>query len=296
MAVIAFVGFGELAGRLADGVARSRRHELRAFLRRPATPGSPRDKRLTQANVIRCAALSDAISGADAVLAAVPATAQPETAEQCAPLLAPGALYIDLASATPEAKRDAAERIARRGGSYVDAAVLGTVLTSGFAVPILASGPGANEFQSLMAPEGLNISTLDRPAGDAALVKLLRGIYLKGRDALIVEMMLTARRYGVDDTVAASIDGPGERVPFPALADRVLRSLAVHAERRATELEASSELVRAAGLDPTFTGAGARTLQAIADLGLAEAFAGERPDDAEAVLQALDARSGSRAG
>lgn len=293
MAVIAFVGFGELAGQLAEGIARSRRHELRAFLRRSPPPGSARDQQLTHAHVVRCSALSDAISGADAVLAAIPATAQPETAEQCAPLLTPGTLYVDLASATPEAKLQAAEQIGRSGGAYVDAAVLGTVLTSGFAVPILASGPGAGEFQALMAPEGLNITTIDGPAGDAALVKLIRGIYLKGRDALIVEMMLTARRYGVDETVAASIDGPGERVPFGALADRVLRSLAVHADRRATELAASSELVRAAGVDPTLTRSGARTLRRVAELGLAESFGDQRPDDAQAVLQAIDTRSGS---
>ncbi len=290
MAVIAFVGFGELAGQLADGLARSRRHELRAFLRRPPAKGSPKAQRLEQSGVVGCSALSDAIGGADAVLSAVPATAQPEIVQQCAPLLAPGALFVDMASATPEAKRDAAARIAEHGGSYVDAAVLGTVLTSGLAVPILASGPGANEFQSLMAPDGLNISTLDGPAGDAALVKLLRGIYLKGRDALIVEMMLTARRYGVEDTVAASIDGPGERVPFPALADRVLRSLAVHAERRGTELAASSELVGAAGVDPALTRAAARTLHRVAELGLAESFGDQRPDDAGAVLQEIDSR------
>lgn len=293
MAVIAFVGYGELAGALGEGLGRSRRHELRAFLRRSPSPGSVTDQRLGQADVTRCLVLSQALDGAEAVLAAVPAVAQPEVADQCAQLLAPGALYVDLASATPDAKVKAAERIGQHGGCYVDAAVLGTVLTSGFAVPILASGPGANDFLALVGPDGLNVRTVDGRPGDAALVKLLRGIYLKGRDALIVEMLLTARRYGVEETIAASIDGPGERVPFPALADRVLRSLAVHAERRGTELAAASELVRAAGVDPSLTRAGAQTLHRLAALGLAEEFGHERPEDGGAVLEAIDSRSGS---
>jgi len=52
---------------------------------------------------------------------------------------------------------------------------------------------------------------------------------MKGRDALILEMMLAARRYGLEDRVAESIKGPGETVPFTALAERVLCALAVHA-------------------------------------------------------------------
>jgi 3-hydroxyisobutyrate dehydrogenase-like beta-hydroxyacid dehydrogenase len=243
-----------------------------------------------------CSTLADAIDEANAVLAAVPAASQIEVAEQAAPLLSPGALYVDLASAKPEAKRAAAARVAAAGGSYVDGAVLGTVLISGFAVPILASGPGAQSFESLVAPDGLEVRTIDGPPGDAALVKLIRGIYLKGRDALIVEMMLTARRHGLEKIVVDSIDGPGERVPFESLVERVLRSLAVHAERRAEELTASSDVVLEAGVDPSFTQAGARTLRSVAALGLSELFGGERPKDANEVLQAIEARSGRGSG
>ncbi len=294
MAVLAFVGFGELAAGLADGLSASGRHRLRAYLRSPPTPGSDRDQRLERAGVARCDELRKAVEGADVVFSAVPASSQPEVAELCASLLTSGSLYVDLASASPEAKRVAAERVAAADGSYIDAAVLGTVLTSGFQVPILASGPGATDFEALVTPDGLNVTAIDAPPGHAALVKLIRGIYLKGRDALIVEMLLTARRHGLDELVATSIDGPGERVPFPALADRVLRSLAVHAERRAEELSATSEIVRDAGLDPGLTRAGARTLHGVAALALAELFAGERPEDGGAVLDAIDARSGSK--
>jgi 3-hydroxyisobutyrate dehydrogenase-like beta-hydroxyacid dehydrogenase len=226
------------------------------------------------------------------VLSVVPALAAREAAEHCAPLLAGGACYVDLTAAPVEEKKIAAGIIAKVGGLYVDAAVLGTVATSGFEVPILASGPGADRWRALVEPEGLVVEVLDAPAGHATRVKLLRSVYMKGRDALIVEMMLAARRYGLEERVAESIQGPGENVPFAALAERVLCALAVHADRRADELLASSEVVRAAGIDPIISRAGSQVLRGIARLELRDAFDRERPSDAKEVLAAIEERSG----
>jgi hypothetical protein len=166
------------------------------------------------------------------------------------------------------------------------------VATSGFEVPIVASGPGAHGWRALVVPQGLVVEVLDAPAGQATLVKLLRSVYMKGRDALILEMMIAARRYGLEELVARSIQGPGETVPFPALAERVLRALAVHADRRADELLASSEVVRAVGVDPVITRAGSQVLRGVAELELREVFHRERPSSGDDVLAAIDERSG----
>jgi 3-hydroxyisobutyrate dehydrogenase len=113
---------------------------------------------------------------------------------------------------------------------------------------------------------------------------------MKGRDALIVETLLAARRYGLEEHVAASIQGPGERVSFSALSDRVLRSLALHATRRADELQASSEVVLAAGVSPLLASAGVQVLREIAALELRDMFAGQPPQDGAEVLALLDER------
>lgn len=291
MTSLAFVGFGELAAGLAVGLGQSGRHELRAYVRRTPPRDSVADRRLARAGVRRCEALSEAVSGADAVLSAVPASASTEVANRCASLLERESLYVDFASAAPAEKVAACELITAAGGRYVDAAVLGTVLMSGYAVPILVSGPGAEAFHALVRPDGLQVTAIEGPAGASALVKLLRGVYLKGRDALIVEMMLAAKRHGLDDIVASSIDGPGERVPFTEIVERVLCSLAIHAGRRAEELASASEIVQGAGIDPALTRAGAQTLRDVANLGLVDLFGGERPSDARAVLAAIDDRS-----
>ena len=294
MTVFALIGFGELGSSLAEGLGRAQNNLVRAYAPQRSQPAAAAalEDRLHRSGAQRSASLQEAVSGAKAVLCAVPARASRQVAEQCAPMLDRGAYYVDLATAPVKDKLRAAGAVAQAGALYVDAAVLGTVATSGFAVPIVASGPGAQGWKTLVQPEGLVVDVLDGPAGDATRLKLLRSVYMKGRDALVLEMMLAARRYGLEDRVAESIKGPGETVPFPALAERVLCALAVHAERRAQELLASSEVVRAAGVDPVISRAGAEVLSNLAALELREAFDRERPSSSEEVLATIDERSG----
>ena len=293
MSVFAFIGFGELGASLAEGLGRSGAHPLVAYTRDPTRPeaAAALGERLRQTRTQLCTDLADAVSGASAVLSVVPADASLTITTAAAPLLVPGTYFVDFSAAPVADKEAGAALVAEADAQYVDAAVLGTVSTSGFEVPILASGPGAHGWQALVAPEGLRVEAIHGPAGDATLVKLLRSVYMKGRDALIVEMMLSARRYGLEQRVAQSIQGPGEQVPFPALADRVLCALAVHAERRAEELHASSEVVRAAGVEPLISEAGSEVLQAIADLGLRDTFLRDSSTDAHQVLTAIDERA-----
>jgi 3-hydroxyisobutyrate dehydrogenase-like beta-hydroxyacid dehydrogenase len=265
MATVAFIGYGELGSVLGGALARV--HDVRAWSRS------------------RAGSLEEAIDGAALVVSAVPGSAAEGIAESILPLLSPDTCFADLTAARPEAK----ERAAERHALYADGAVLGTVATSAHEVPIAAAGGGAERFRELVAPAGLRIEVLDAPAGTAARLKLVRSVYMKGRDALVLEMMLAARRLGVEDAVARSIAGPGEQVPFAELSERVLRALAVHAGRRAEELDSSAELLRELGVEPTVTEAGAERLRWAADRGLRERFEGERPARGSDTLDALDA-------
>ncbi len=287
VATIVFIGFGELASALADGLAGGG-HALRAYVR--SAPSEERLAWLNRASVRHNADPREVVEGAGTVLVTVPGSACLEVAELIAPQLSPGALYADLASAAPQDKLTASRLVGERGADYADAAVLGTVVVSAHRVPILASGPGAERFRAFADAAGLVVSTLQGAAGQAALVKLLRSVFLKGRDALILEMMLAARRHGLEDTVLQSIDTPAEQVSFSDLVERVLCSLAVHAGRRADELAQASRVLAEAGIDPALSQAGARALRELAALELPELYGHGRPSDAGAVLSEIDKR------
>jgi 3-hydroxyisobutyrate dehydrogenase-like beta-hydroxyacid dehydrogenase len=295
--VFAFIGFGELGTCLAEQLSRGGQFELRAYAPSRASTGAAEalQERLERGGAQRLGSITEAVADARAVVSVVPSSAALQTAEACAPLLADGTLYVDLTAASLADTEAAAALFDATGADYVDGAVLGTVATSGAEVPIVLSGPGASRWQALVAPAGLRVSVIDAPAGRATLLKLLRSVYMKGRDALIVEMTLAARRYGLEHEVLATVKGPGESVPFPQLAERVLCALAVHAGRRADELHASSEVVAAAGIDPVISRAGSQVLRALADLELRGAFDHERAPSAAEVLAAIDERSGRTA-
>ncbi|MEA2385235.1 MAG: hypothetical protein QOH72_5206 [Solirubrobacteraceae bacterium] len=287
----ALIGFGALAEALTTALRNGGAPAPAVYTRPRSDPDAAAalSRRLAAAGVETVRSAAEAAAAADVVVAAVPATGAVDVAAACAPGLRPGALYIDPTPLPPEQKLVLSELIASAGAEYADVAVLGTVAVSGAAVPMLASGSGAGRWADAGGRYGLRVSVLDGPAGRASLVKLLRSVYMKGRDALILEMVVSARRHGVEDAVIASIGGPGEQVPFPDLVARVLRSLAVYADRRSAELDAAAELVADAALDPLLTEAGAARLRWMADLGVREAFGAERPETADAVLSAIDA-------
>jgi 3-hydroxyisobutyrate dehydrogenase-like beta-hydroxyacid dehydrogenase len=265
MATIALIGYGELGSVLGGALAQV--HDVHAWSR--SRPGS----------------LEEAVDGAALVMSMVPGSASEEVAERVLAAIPADACFADLTAAPPEAK----ERAAARHELYADGAVLGTVATSGHEVPIAAAGGGAERFRELVAPAGLRVEVLaGAEAGTAARLKLVRSVYMKGRDALVLETMLAARRLGVEEAVVRSIAGPGEQVPFADLSERVLRALAVHAGRRAEELESSAALLRELGVDPTMAGAGAERLRQLAERGLRERFGGERPARGSDTLDALD--------
>lgn len=275
---VVFIGFGELAAALATVLRDGGAQSLQAFSRRRPDSGRRTDgaSRMSALEVRPADTLVAAVHNADVVLSCVPGSAAVAVAKQAAGALAPDALYIDLATTSPEDKERGSRAILAGGGRYVDAAVLGAVAASGGAVPIVAAGAGAEAFAEFARPRGLTVRVIDAPAGAAVRVKLLRSVYMKGRDALVVEMLLGARRHGLQDAVAASIAGPGEEVPFPELAERILRSTALHAQRRAEELDASRALLEAAEVEAAATAGAARRLRLVAELEREAGFTGER--------------------
>jgi 3-hydroxyisobutyrate dehydrogenase-like beta-hydroxyacid dehydrogenase len=295
---IAFVGFGALAEAFAAALRAAGAPDVRAYTRARRDPAAATalNGRLAAAGVRACATLDGAVAGAEVVVGAVPAAAARETAAACAPLLRAGCLYVDPSPQPPSVKSDLAALVGGAGADYVDVAVLGTVAMSGASVPLLAAGPGAERWAATVRPLGFVVTVVDGPAGSASQVKLLRSVYMKGRDALILEMVLAARRHGVEDAVVSSIGGPGEQVPFPDLVARVVTSLAVYAERRAVELDAAADLVSEAGVEPLVTRAGAARLRRLAALDLRERFGAERPEDMEEVLRAVEAHATARPG
>ena len=199
-----------------------------------------------------------AVAGADVVLSVNAAAVALGTARDALPALAREAVYGDLNTAAPTLKRELAELVGKR---FTDVALLGPVPAKGIGTPALASGPAAQAFAEALGPLGMPVRVVSDQAGDAAAMKLVRSVFMKGVAAAAVESVAAAEAAGHGDwlkeEIAAVIGRP--------LLDRLLEGSRAHAARRVDEMEAAAELLRELGVAPRIARASAELLAELAE-------------------------------
>ncbi|MFJ3214101.1 NAD(P)-dependent oxidoreductase [Streptomyces flaveolus] len=178
-------------------------------------------------------------------------------AEQVMPHMTPGALFLDLSTASPEAKREGAVLATGYGLRYAEGAIMGAVGLTGLRTPLLVAGPDAEAAVDDLDAVGAPARALENGrAGDAVALKLLRTVMTKGLEALGVECLIAAERQGVREElyrVLGDIDEAG----FIAFLNSVVRSHVTHAARRGQEIGRAADELDGAGLHSLLLG-GAR--------------------------------------
>jgi 3-hydroxyisobutyrate dehydrogenase-like beta-hydroxyacid dehydrogenase len=224
-----FIGFGEAGQAFADG------KDLRAFDIDPVKTRSP--------------SLAEVLDDARIVISVVTADQALTAAENAAQHIAAGALYCDMNSVAPDTKRAAAALIESAGAHYVDVAVMSPVLPARLAVPLLVSGPHAENGAAALRGLGFsNVRTVGDEIGRASAIKMIRSVMIKGVEALTAEMMLAARAADVEAEVLASLgDDWADKVDYN------LERMTTHGHRRAAEMEESAKTLTALGIDPVMT-------------------------------------------
>lgn len=222
---------------------------------------------------------------ADIILGLTPGSSSLDSAAALAPHLTPGHLFVDVASATPNIKRAVAATVSPTGVTVGDASIVGTP-ADGHALPILASGLAAERMRDALVPWGMRIEAVGPAIGTVSGIKILRSVVMKGLEALLVECLLSASELGIDAMILQSIDRSFKR-SFVDMANALLTTGAIHAERRAEEVAMSAEALADAGLDPVVTKAAAERLRWVAGLGLKQHFGGVVPDSYGTVLEAM---------
>ena len=187
---------------------------------------------------------------ADLIISAVTASQARAVADEAARTIRPGTWFVDLNSCSPGAKQLSSERIDAAGGRYVEAAVMTTVPGYGIRVPMLLGGPHAVAFRELAAPLGFDTQVADERVGIASATKMCRSVMIKGLESLLVESLTSARAYGVEDRVLASLSETFPELDWEKIASYMVMRTALHGKRRAEEMREVAVTVREAGLDP----------------------------------------------
>ena len=161
-----------------------------------------------------------------------------------------GAWFLDFNSASPGAKRRAAGLIDGAGGRYVEGAVMTSVPPYRIKVPLLLGGGNARDLAPLLAELGFDAKVASEQLGIASAVKMCRSIMIKGLEAMVIESFTTARAYGVEDAVLASLAETFPGINWEKQGAYFFQRVIEHGRRRAEEVREVAETVRDIGLTP----------------------------------------------
>lgn len=243
---IGLIGFGEAGAAFAAGAEWA--PYARAYDRKTDDPTTRAAKQADYAAavVVGTTTAAEALDGAQAVFSLVTADQTLAAAENAVP--APGALWFDCNSVAPDTKRAAARAIEVAGGRYVDVAVMAPVHPARRGVPLLVSGPHAEDGVAMLVRLGFDkVSVVDGPVGAASAIKMIRSVMVKGLEALSVECVLAAEAAGVRDQVIASLDASWRPESWATRFDYNLDRMLTHGTRRAAEMEEVVKTLEALG-------------------------------------------------
>jgi hypothetical protein len=209
---------------------------------------------------------ADLAAKADFIVSAVTASQAVPVAQACAPAVKKGAWFLDFNSASPGAKQRAAALIDGSGGRYVEGAVMTSIPPYRIKVPLLLGGGGASELAPLLVELGFVARVASEKLGVASAVKMCRSVMIKGLEAMVIESFTTARAYGVEDAVLASLRETFPGIDWEKQGAYFFQRVIEHGRRRSEEVREVAETVREAGLTPWSAQGTAERQAWIADL------------------------------
>lgn len=166
----------------------------------------------------------------------------------CVPHMHRNAHFVDMTTASPSTKRQAAQIADAAGVRYVDVAIMGAITLHWERTPLLASGDGALGFQDLLAASGGRVQVIaGGQVGDAISLKILRSIFTKGMEALTVELLISAERQGLREKLYDQLRDIDES-PLRDFMDMLVRTHVVHAARRAHEVHDAQAEMQSRGM------------------------------------------------
>ena len=272
---LGLVGYGEVGKTFAIGL-KDKFQSCAVWDLKFAAPESRDSERAyaTQAGVEARDSMQALCAGADLVISAVTASNTLAVAQAAAQHIRPGAVFLDLNSASPGTKQQAAKFIDGAGAFYTEAGVMTSVPPYGIRVPMLLGGARAAELAEVLRGWGMDAKAVSDKLGVASAIKMCRSVMIKGLEALVIESYATARAYGVEDHVLPTLQETFPSIDWQQQGAYFFSRVVQHGQRRAEEMREAANTVREAGFEPLMTAAIADKQQWVADQARAAVFAG----------------------
>ncbi|MGE0559012.1 MAG: DUF1932 domain-containing protein [Burkholderiales bacterium] len=153
-----------------------------------------------EAGLNDCGTVQGVVETCDMLLSILnPAAAVDNARAAAAAIRATGrrCVFVDCNAVAPQTAGEIDAIIRAAGGSCIDGGIIGPPPRGKAGMRLYVSGPEARLMTALATP-GIDVRVMSERIGDASAIKMCYASYTKGAVALGVEMLMAARRLGVD--------------------------------------------------------------------------------------------------
>ena len=286
---IGFIGFGEVARTLSQ-----RMKEMGGEIIAYDKFADRIKNKAEEIGIPLMGRMEEIIHSCSLILSTLWPDAALESAKEAAFFLSAGQIYCDLNSISPETTEEIQKVVSPTGADFVKIGIMAGIPDRGFQVPLIAGGTKAKEVEEILSSLGLIIRAISLDPKHPAAIKILRSICLKGLVAVTYEMLRGAEKYGVCDQILESASEVMSKASFKDILSNWIASTAIHARRRAKEMEEVIETLENSGIDPVMSIGTKKIFEEIASFQLDEIFKGQIPDSFHEVLEKIGRHLSSR--
>ena len=284
------LGFGTASYEITKGLRSEGVADIHVWKREPWSDDV--QARANTAGVTLCREASEVTTVSNIIISLVAPTAAPEVARQACSEIA-GKFYLDLNAVSLKTKEAAAAVIQGAGGRFIDGAIMGPLKRQRHQVSTVVSGEDAAELAGALQGCGMDVRAIGTKVGLASTVKMIRSVYTKGLEAIVVEFMVAAHRFGATEQVFDSLEeilelGPF-LLPFRQMVSELVLEQVEFAGRRAAEMEQVVNTMEELGVEPLMARGTLQRLRWAADeIKLRERFEGRTPSNYGEVLDVIE--------
>ena len=286
---LCFIGFGEAGQAIASGLREAGVEQIAAWdILFPKDEGARLREGGETIGARLATSAADAVARSDIIVSAVTAGSSLDAARAVAPYLSGNPYFLDVNSVSPGRKKEAAQ-VLGNAARYVDVAILAPIHPKRHQTPLLVAGPHAQAVMPLLIDElDMRGAIASGEIGAAAALKMIRGVMVKGIEALTVECFIAAQRAGIAQEVAASLKNNYPALDWRHVIDYNLERMASHGIRRAEEMEQVAATLRELGVEPLMTEAIVARQREMGELGKQEPVRAAKREGGAAMLDAID--------
>jgi 3-hydroxyisobutyrate dehydrogenase-like beta-hydroxyacid dehydrogenase len=242
-------------------------------------------KKLEDDNSKACS-LDELLGASDFILSVVTPQSCLEISDRVSGSLHAHQVFVDLTSTCPAVKRMIGASVANDGASFVEGVILGAVSSSSAPV-ILLGGPAGQRTALVFQQYGLAARFFSPEIGRASAFKMLRSIFSKGMEAVLVETLVAARRAGLLDEIWDEIQTTLSTGKVEDTLQTWIRSHPRSAQRRCHEMQEVNQFLEEIGIQPVLPRACGQVFARSLELGVSDAFLQE-PESFREVIEYLE--------